>query len=114
MNRFVKMGEFLNWYVVEVGMNFVLVMDFNEVFVVKGWIVCYDKMVKLVGLVEFNVSDYLRRVFLKMREFYLEVKVVFNFCYLEEFVEKVKKFGFKVFFMIVGRSWRKLRGLRGV
>lgn len=92
------MGELLNRHVAEVGTNFALATDFNEVFAVKGRIVRYDKTVKPVGPVELNASDHLRRALLKMREFYPEVKAVLNLRYSEELVEKAKKLGLKVSF----------------
>ncbi|BAD84624.1 phosphomethylpyrimidine kinase, fused to C-terminal uncharacterized domain [Thermococcus kodakarensis KOD1] len=98
VNRLVKMGELLNRHVAEVGTNFALATDFNEVFAVKGRIVRYDKTVKPVGPVELNASDHLRRALLKMREFYPEVKAVLNLRYSEELVEKAKKLGLKVSF----------------
>ncbi|ASJ02914.1 phosphomethylpyrimidine kinase [Thermococcus profundus] len=98
VDKLVKTGELLNRYIAEVGTNFALATDFNEVFAVKGRIVRYGKTIRPVGLVELNASDHLRRALLKMREFYPEVRAVINLRYSEELVERAEKLGLKVSF----------------
>ncbi|WP_297499824.1 bifunctional hydroxymethylpyrimidine kinase/phosphomethylpyrimidine kinase [Thermococcus sp.] len=98
VEELVKLGERLNPRIPEVGTNFALATPFNEVFAVKGRIVRYGERVKPVGPVELGASDHLRRVLLKMREFYPEVRAVLNLRYSEELVEKAKRLGFTVSF----------------
>ncbi len=98
VNGLVQLGERLNPHVPEVGTNFALATPFNEVFAVKGRIVRYGETVRLVGPVQLNASDHLRRALLKMREFYPEVRGVLNLRYSEELVEKTRKLGLVVSF----------------